>query len=341
MASRPMLGKRTLVRRTVVGLVAASLASTACIAGASSAPGVAPTFNVALARPVLQVGSNGPAVVTVQNKLGISPATGYYGVQTAAAVAAHQRTHGIPATGVVATSTWASLGSPAPAPAPSAAILPRLSYGATDPAVSTLQSRLQMPSVTGYFGDLTLAYVKALQKAAKLKRTGIVTPKVWKRVGKVKFKAPALPPATPTVPPPTAVASVAAVPSAPVAKPSGPLASRVLAVAASLAGIPYVANGFDPTQGFNCSSYTQWVYQQVGIDLGGPYTITQYNQAQHITVEQAQPGDLVFYYNYANDFIGHVGIYAGNNMFWHAPRPGRVVSLDVIYSDKVLFARVL
>lgn len=347
MASRPMRDKRTLAKRTVVGLVAASLASTACVVGASSAPGVAPTFKVALAQPVLQVGSTGPAVVTVQNKLGISPATGYYGVQTAAAVAAYQRAHGIPTTGVVATLTWASLGSPAPspapapAPAPSAGVLPRLSYGATDPAVSTLQSRLQMPSVTGYFGDLTLAYVKALQKAAKLKRTGIVTPKVWKRVGKVKFKTPVLPPASPTVPPATAGVSVAAVPSAPVAQPSGPLASRVLAVAASLAGTPYVANGFDPEHGFNCSSYTQWVYQQLGVDLGGPYTITQYNQAQHITREQAQPGDLIFYYNYANDFIGHVGIYAGNNMMWHSPRPGRVVSLDLIYSDKVLFARVL
>ena len=53
------------------------------------------------------------------------------------------------------------------------------------------------------------------------------------------------------------------------------------------------------------------------------------------------PATLVFFYNYANNFIGHVGIYAGNGMMWHAPRTGRVVSLERVYTDKVYYARVL
>ena len=147
----------------------------------------------------------------------------------------------------------------------------------------------------------------------------------WKKVGKVKFKVKTV--------------NSAAAPAA--AKPSGNLASQIMAIAASYKGVPYVATGYTPAQGFNCSSYTQWVYQRAGIDLGGAYTVTQYSRARKITKAEAKPGDLVFFYNYPNNFIGHVGIYAGNGMMWHAPRTGRVVSLDQVYSSKVLYARVL
>ena len=36
------------------------------------------------------------------------------------------------------------------------------------------------------------------------------------------------------------------------------------------------------------------VYQQVGIDLGGAYTVWQYDKARKITAAEALPGDLVF-----------------------------------------------
>ncbi|HPJ18287.1 MAG TPA: C40 family peptidase, partial [Actinomycetota bacterium] len=152
--------------------------------------------------------------------------------------------------------------------------------------------------------------------------------RTWRKVGKVKFTAPA--PAPATAPASTALPA-----------PSNATAAQVLKVAASQAGVPYVATGYSPEQGFNCSSYTQWVYEQVGIDLGGAYTVWQYDKARKITAAEALPGDLVFFYNYANNFIGHVGIYAGNGMMWHAPRTGRVVSLERVYTDKVYYARVL
>ena len=65
-----------------------------------------------------------------------------------------------------------------------------------------------MPMVTGYFGTMTDAYVRALQKKAKLRVSGIVGKKTWKKVGKVKFKVKTV--------------SSAATPAA--AKPSGNLA---------------------------------------------------------------------------------------------------------------------
>lgn len=185
-----------------------------------------------------------------------------------------------------------------------------------------------MPVVTGYFGTMTQTYVKQLQRAAHLRQTGVVNKKTWRKVGRVRFSAPA-------------AAAPAPAPARKPARASGSTAARVMAIARSLRGIPYVATGYSPSQGFNCSSYTQYVFERVGINLGGAYTVTQYASTRHISRSQARPGDLVFYYNYKNDFLGHVGIYAGNGMFWHAPRTGRVVSLDPIYSSKVKFSRAI
>ena len=203
-----------------------------------------------------------------------------------------------------------------------------LQLGDRGAAVLFLQKELNVQPQTGYFGPITQSFVKALQTAAKIPVTGVVDARTWRKVGKVKFTAPA--PAPATAPASTALPA-----------PSNATAAQVLKVAASQAGVPYVATGYSPEQGFNCSSYTQWVYEQVGIDLGGAYTVWQYNKSRKISAAEAKPGDLVFFYNYKDNFIGHVGIYAGNGMMWHAPRTGRVVSLERVYTDKVYYGRVL
>ncbi len=315
--------RRLRGRRTVVAAMAMGLAATGSIVVATEAPAINPTVRPAVKRPVLQIGSTGADVTAVQARLGVSQ-TGYFGVLTAAAVTNFQRSNGITASGKVGATTWAKL-MRAVSAAASTSARPVLQMGSTGPAVSDLQRRLPMPMVTGYFGTMTDAYVRALQKKAKLKVNGIVGKKTWKKVGKVKVK----------------VKTVSSAPAPAAAKPSAGLAAQVMAIAASYKGVPYVATGYTPAQGFNCSSYTQWVYQRAGIDLGGAYTVTQYSRARKITKTEAKPGDLVFFYNYPNNFIGHVGIYAGNGMMWHAPRTGRVVSLDQVYSSKVLYARVL
>lgn len=266
--------------------------------------------------PVLRLGSVGDDVRRLQAKLGMSP-TGYFGDLTLAKVRAFQAAHGIPTTGVVASLTWGALnrqGSSGAGPRPT------LSLGMTSDWVRRLQRRLHMSLVTGYFGPVTLSYVQAAQRKARLPVTGVVDNRTWRRLSSVRVMVP-------NAPSPSA--------------PASGKAAKVLAIAASLRGIPYVANGYTPATGFNCSSYTQWVYTRAGVNLGGAFTVTQYNQSRKISRAQARPGDLIFYYNYPNNFIGHVGIYAGNNMFWHSPRPGRVVSLDRIYSDKIYFGRVL
>lgn len=325
-APRGTASGRSVARAAATGGLAL-LITAGAVAGGSGAPAAAaPAANdVTAARaqpgdPVLRLGSTGDAVSRLQRLLGMRP-TGYFGDSTLSRVLSYQKSHGIPATGVVATLTWGALnGSSAPA----ASGRPVLSIGMRNEWVKALQVRLRMPLVTGYFGSMTLGYVQAVQRQARLPVTGVVDNKTWRKASRIRVSVPA----------PSAAPS-------PAPAPASGKAAKVLAVAASLRGIPYVANGYTPAAGFNCSSYTQWVYSKAGINLGGAYTVTQYNQSRKISRGQARPGDLVFMYNYANNFIGHVGIYAGNGMFWHAPRPGRVVSLDSIYTDKVYFGRVL
>lgn len=61
--------------------------------------------------PVLEQTDSGESVAVVQRALGVSPATGYFGPKTDKAVRQFQADNGIPTTGVIATYTWAALGS--------------------------------------------------------------------------------------------------------------------------------------------------------------------------------------------------------------------------------------
>lgn len=84
-------------------------------------------------------------------------------------------------------------------------------------------------------------------------------------------------------------------------------------------GISYVWGGSTPETGFDCSGLTQWCFSIVGIEL--PRTAQeQYNATQHIPLEDAKPGDLVFFQGtYDTDnYITHVGIYVGDNYMYHA-----------------------
>ena len=57
----------------------------------------------------LTVGSSGADVTALQNAIGVTPATGYFGSITKAAVVAYQKAHSLPSTGYVGTLTRAQL----------------------------------------------------------------------------------------------------------------------------------------------------------------------------------------------------------------------------------------
>lgn len=101
----------------------------------------------------------------------------------------------------------------------------------------------------------------------------------------------------------------------------------VVVAAMRFLGVPYVWGGSTPA-GFDCSGLTQYCYAQVGVSI--PRTARdQYFAAPRIPagrLDLLQPGDLVFFaYDHDPQQIHHVGIYAGNGTYIHAPQTGDVV----------------
>ena len=98
--------------------------------------------------------------------------------------------------------------------------------------------------------------------------------------------------------------------------------AQVVAIAMQYLGIPYVWGGASPSQGFDCSGLTMYVYAQIGISLPH-HAATQYTLGVPVSKDQLQPGDLVFFRG-----LGHMGMYIGGGNFIHAPHTGDVVKIS-------------
>lgn len=116
----------------------------------------------------------------------------------------------------------------------------------------------------------------------------------------------------------------------PLASPSG----SAVDVARRYLGVPYVFGGTNPAVGLDCSGLVQLVFRQLGVAL--PRTAQQqYAATAHLTAEQLQPGDLVFFartYDDPHDWVTHVGIYIGNGQQINAPTEGQRVSIQPVFS---------
>lgn len=103
-------------------------------------------------------------------------------------------------------------------------------------------------------------------------------------------------------------------------------------------GVRYCRGGTTP-RCFDCSGFTQYIYEKQGIYLDRR-TNVQYKQSNIVSEEEAQPGDLVFFLT-KNGYAYHVGIYVGEGKVLHAPKPGRKVKVETIWSSRVKFATVV
>jgi cell wall-associated NlpC family hydrolase len=98
-----------------------------------------------------------------------------------------------------------------------------------------------------------------------------------------------------------------------------------VSAAYSQLGVPYVAFEASPSRGFDCSGLTSWAWAQAGVYM--PHQSgQQYRSFPHVSRDQAEPGDLVFFYNP----IHHVGMYVGGGMMIDAPHTGAVVRLVAV-----------
>ena len=101
-------------------------------------------------------------------------------------------------------------------------------------------------------------------------------------------------------------------------------AAKAVAFARAQVGKPYVWGANGPS-GFDCSGLMQWSYRQAGIGL--PRTSQEQRYAgRHVSLSQAQPGDLITYRSDAS----HVAMYVGNGQVIHAPYPGAPVRYDPV-----------
>lgn len=118
----------------------------------------------------------------------------------------------------------------------------------------------------------------------------------------------------------------------------GEVATRALDYARAQIGTPYVW-GADGPDAFDCSSLVMAAYQHAGVGL--PRTTgEQYHAGQHVPIEQAQPGDLVFWANTHGppqpEAIHHVALYLGNDRVLHAPQPGETVEESAMWRDGIM-----
>ncbi|MFF8613376.1 NlpC/P60 family protein [Streptomyces sp. NPDC015350] len=100
---------------------------------------------------------------------------------------------------------------------------------------------------------------------------------------------------------------------------------KVLAFARAQIGKPYVWGATGPDS-YDCSGLTQAAWKAAGVDLPRT-TWDQVKVGTRVATADLRPGDLVFFY----DDISHVGIYKGDGMMIHAPKPGANVREESIY----------
>lgn len=112
---------------------------------------------------------------------------------------------------------------------------------------------------------------------------------------------------------------------APAAESASADAGEALKVALAQRGTRYRPGGHAPSEGFDCSGLVYFSFNSVGVRL--PRSAQDmFHATRRIDKSQLRPGDLVFF-RQRSSRITHVGIYAGNGQFVHAPTKGKDVEL--------------
>jgi peptidoglycan DL-endopeptidase CwlO len=270
-----------------LGVALAALAfggSVTAVSGADDAAAQTATASLDLAR-----GSSGPAVVALQQKLGIT-ADGVFGPQTERAVKRFQRSHGIAAIGRVGPQTTAALQLQVPSTSAQRISTVKQAGPAavslSSDAARAMQAKLGV-SADGMVGPQTRAALKRYEASKGLPADGQPDAQVLASLG-VDPSATAAP--------------------APEAPAVGQGAIAAMNVALGLVGTPYASGGTTP-RGFDCSGLTMYAFKQAGITL--PRTsYGQYGVGTPVSRSQIQAGDLVFFSTNGGG-ASHVGIATG------------------------------
>ncbi|MBJ6360530.1 C40 family peptidase [Paenibacillus sp. GCM10012307] len=105
-------------------------------------------------------------------------------------------------------------------------------------------------------------------------------------------------------------------------------ASRVISIGKKYLGTPYVFGAkTGNTKSFDCSSFTQFVYKQVGVNIPRS-SVNQSKSGKFVSKSNLKAGDLVFSDTNRDGKINHVSIYMGNGQLLHTYRKGIGVTIS-------------
>lgn len=119
---------------------------------------------------------------------------------------------------------------------------------------------------------------------------------------------------------------------APVITTDSSLGQQVADYALQFVGNKYVYGGTSLTNGADCSGFTLAVYANFGVSL--PHSAKAQNKkgTNVGSIDNAIPGDLVYY-------SGHIGIYIGNGKIVHASNPRKGIIISEATYDRILGVR--
>lgn len=112
--------------------------------------------------------------------------------------------------------------------------------------------------------------------------------------------------------------------------------AEVAKYALQFVGNPYIFGGESLTEGADCSGFTKSIYENFGISL--PHAASEQCEfGMNVdAIEDAIPGDLVFY-----DTPSHVAIYIGDGMIVHSMSQDGICVSEVDFDEIVGIRRIL
>jgi len=113
--------------------------------------------------------------------------------------------------------------------------------------------------------------------------------------------------------------------------------SDIVETAEGFIGLPYQWGGSSAEEGFDCSGLTMAVYQLNGLNLPRS-SRDQYSVGTPVERAELAKGDLVFFATKGRAKVSHVGVYAGDDRFIHAPGKGKTIRVDSL-SDRYYASR--
>ncbi len=219
-----------------------------------------------------------------------------------------------------ASVNTASVATTTPVQTNTAANVQQASAPVQQTATTTVSANTQAaPAQTNYVQTNTAATTKQVSTASTQSNTTYTAPAQNNTVAK-----PAQQQAQPTQQASSQAATTQTAKPQASTQSNSSTAQTVVSAAQSQIGKPYVWGATGPNA-YDCSGLVQYAYSQAGKNVGRT-TYQQAGAGQHISVSQAQAGDILMWGDY------HDAIYVGNNQYVHAPQPGQNVTQASISS---------